>query len=422
MTSALRIEICNYLNSAFLNGPLPEFKEEIELLSKLNVDGIITTNWDPLLDNLFPDYRIFVGQSELLFSNPQSIGEIYKIHGSATRPDSLVLTDADYSGFDAANPYLAAKLITIFVEHPVLFIGYSLTDRNVTSLLKAIAQVLGADKLDKLQNNLIFVQRAGGGEPGYSKTFITIDGGQLPITIVTTDTFVPVYEALETVKRKIPARILRYCKEQLYEMARNTTLSDKFCVVDIDDIEKKDDIEFVIGVGVANNERAAQIGYQGINALSLFSDLALNKNLYDSGQLLEKSIPDLARGATYLPIFKHLSAIGIRSYPDYLKSGLSFDKQLPLGGVDHYRSKIYSRAFVKLAKNKSAQEIIEGNTPEKAAIFLPFLPKERFELEAVRKFLEAHLDRFDSSSSYSTYFRKAACLYDFYRYGWPIAK
>lgn len=238
MTSALRIEICNYLNSAFLNGPLPEFKEEIELLSKLNVDGIITTNWDPLLDNLFPDYRIFVGQSELLFSNPQSIGEIYKIHGSATRPDSLVLTDADYSGFDAANPYLAAKLITIFVEHPVLFIGYSLTDRNVTSLLKAIAQVLGADKLDKLQNNLIFVQRAGGGEPGYSKTFITIDGGQLPITIVTTDTFVPVYEALETVKRKIPARILRYCKEQLYEMARNTTLSDKFCVVDIDDIEK----------------------------------------------------------------------------------------------------------------------------------------------------------------------------------------
>ena len=72
-TSALRIEISNYLNSISLSDLMAsEYRKEIELLSKLNVDGIITTNWDLLLEKLFPDYKVYIGQSELLFSNPQS--------------------------------------------------------------------------------------------------------------------------------------------------------------------------------------------------------------------------------------------------------------------------------------------------------------------------------------------------------------
>lgn len=144
-TSALRIEITNYLNSLSLADLMAsEYKEEIELLSKLNVDGIITTNWDLLLEKLFPDYKVFIGQSELLFSNPQSIAEIYKIHGSASRAASLVLTREDYDEFESKNPYLAAKLITLFVEHPIVFIGYSLTDKNIAALLKSIVAVLGS--------------------------------------------------------------------------------------------------------------------------------------------------------------------------------------------------------------------------------------------------------------------------------------
>ena len=81
-TSALRLEICAYLNlialPSFSDTP---YAEEITILSKLNVDGIITTNWDPFLERLFPDYRVFIGQSELLFANPQSIAEIYKFTG-----------------------------------------------------------------------------------------------------------------------------------------------------------------------------------------------------------------------------------------------------------------------------------------------------------------------------------------------------
>ena len=421
-TSALRIEICNHLVAATLAGPNPEHANEIALLSKLNVDGIVTTNWDTLLEALFPDYKVFVGQNELLFSNTQAIGEIYKIHGSATRPSSLVLTEEDYAGFHAANPYLAAKLITIFVEHPVVFIGYSLADANILQLLRAITQALGQENLSKLQNNLIFVQRAHGQEPQYSKTLIAIDGGQLPITIVRSDSFVPIYEALDSVKRKIPARILRYCKEQLYEMVRDVEPSEKLCVVDIDDIDKKSDIEFVIGVGVAT-ERAAKIGYHGIGYLDLFKDFLSDKSKFDPKAILSTTIPDLGRGAKYIPVFRYLKDAGINTQDAYRKSGLDLSKHLPYKGAEHYRSRSYAKPFVKTEKDKSAEEIIATNPPEKAAMFLPYLPKDRFDVAAVREFLLKNFDRFDSSSAYSTFFRKLACLCDYYQFGWtPRAK
>ena len=157
--SALKIEIARYMASSIdrlpVQGPLAT---EIEKLRGIVVDGIVTTNYDPLLEKLFPDFRAFIGQDELLFSDPQGIGEIYKIHGSHDVPNSLVLTAEDYERFRDRNPYLAAKLLTIFVEHPVVFVGYSLADPNVIDIVVSIAVCLTTENIGKLQDRLVFVQ------------------------------------------------------------------------------------------------------------------------------------------------------------------------------------------------------------------------------------------------------------------------
>lgn len=423
-SSALRIEIANYLTSLSLADLMAsEYREEIEILSRLNVDGIITTNWDLLLEKLFPDYRVYVGQSELLFSNPQSIAEIYKIHGSAARPMSLVLTKADYDEFDKKNPYLAAKLITLFVEHPIVFIGYSLTDKNIGNLLKAIVSVLGPENIEKLQNNLIFVQRGAKGEEGsYSQTYMAIDGGQIPITIVKSFSFVPIYQALDSVKRKIPARVLRLCKEQLYELVKSKEPERQLCVVDIDKIDKKDDLEFVVGVGTAvagAGEGASEVGYQGISLINLFHDAINPATNYDAKKILEYSLPALGKKATYIPIFKYLSDMGIKSPEAYVAAKLGLEKHIGPTPA-WYASGAYAKAFVASEKAKTAQEIVDTNAPEKAAIFLAFLTKDKFDLDIIYKFINANLDKLDNSS-YATYFRKLLCLYDRYRYGWDDA-
>ena len=61
-----------------------EYKEELELLKKMAakcVGGIVTTNYDMLIQRLFPDFTAYNSQEDMLFSNSQDIGEIYKIHG-----------------------------------------------------------------------------------------------------------------------------------------------------------------------------------------------------------------------------------------------------------------------------------------------------------------------------------------------------
>ena len=125
--SALKIAISEYLLKAQYDSTNKEIKL-LRQLGKRSLSGIITTNYDILLEQLFPEYTVYVGQEELLFNNISGIGEIYKIHGSITKPNSLVLTSADYLEFEKNASYLIAKLLTIFLEYPVIFMGYSLSD------------------------------------------------------------------------------------------------------------------------------------------------------------------------------------------------------------------------------------------------------------------------------------------------------
>lgn len=423
-TGPLRVEICDYLKSVGIADlSQSAYAGELAALSRLNVDGIITTNWDTFLQSLFPDYRVYVGQDELLFSNPQSIGEIYKIHGCVNTPRSLVLTSADYKDFNERNAYLAAKLITIFVEHPVIFMGYSLNDVNIISLLKAICTCVGPDKLQQLNNNLIFVQRASDSEDdSISQTVIALEKVQIPITLIKAKSFVGVYEAIESTKRKIPARVLRYCKEQLYELVKTTEPHGKLVVVDVDQVNGREDIEFVVGVGVAaereeeEQRRLGDVGYRGIKPIDLFEDLIFQNKEYEARRVLLEAVPQISKGLTYLPVFYLLRAAGINSAEEYAASGYDVNKYVQLTPAA-FRLKNLAKGFMRNYRELSVTEMIQKCTPEIVAQYLPFTEWKREDYDAIGKFLAGNIDRF-RTSNYSTAFRKLACLYDRAVYGW----
>lgn len=419
-TSALRIEISNYLSGLDPVGAVKNgYGAEISLLSGLNVDGIITTNWDLFLEHLFPDYKVFVGQNQLLFSNPQEVGEIYKIHGCASSPSSLVLTSDDYATFQERNPYLAAKLITVFVEHPVIFLGYSLTDQNVANLLRAIALCIGAEQVEQLRQNLIFVQRTKADEKsGISDTYLTIDGVQIPLVLVKTNDFSAVYKALGAIRRKIPARVLRYCKEQLYELVKSLEPEKKLCVVDIDEIETKENVEFLVGVGVSTNEveNIGAVGYEAIEIKDLIGDALHDNRGYDPKKVVESVVARVGRYSPYVPVFKYLRAMGIDCEDAYKKLGLNLSKWID-HDIKQYRVDVFSAGYEK-RKEQTMKELIEGSTPENAACYIPFLPAEKIDLDLLRDFLITHEEKADSKANYATYFRKLVALYDRMIWGW----
>ncbi|WP_163923234.1 SIR2 family protein [Photobacterium sp. Alg240-V54] len=422
-TTALRIEISKYLETLDTNHELNElYRKEIETISELNVDGIITTNWDMYLESLFPDYCVYTGQSELLFSNPQNIGEIYKIHGSRKIPDSLVLTDSDYKDFNDRNPYLASKLITIFVEHPVIFIGYSLSDPNIKSLLSSIAKCIGSNNIQKLRNNLLFLQRLDPEDKADSiqDTVMAIDDVQIPITLIKTDDFSQVYESIIATKRKIPVRFLRHFKEQFYNLVKTNTPENekKICVIGIDQIDDFSDVEFVVGVGVAEQHRLSQIGYEGLTISDLINDVLYEQVKFDGEKILDIVIPKkIGHLSPYIPTWKYLNQVGIRNINDYKKS--IYNKNLDKWALINIKDKLTGNKNnkIKYEKNhefKTITDLIKTMTFEQSVDFIPFIQEKNIDLDVLQKYLVDHKNEINGKKS--TQYRKLACLYDHLKY------
>ncbi|WP_275374697.1 SIR2 family NAD-dependent protein deacylase [Xenorhabdus bovienii] len=118
-----------------------EFTHEIQSLKAIRPYSIITTNYDNIIENIFPDYEVIVGQKVIKLANG-SVGEIFKIHGSCGEPESIVINRNDYNDFLSKKKYLSAKLLTFFAEHPLIFIGYSAEDENIKAILSDIDEIL----------------------------------------------------------------------------------------------------------------------------------------------------------------------------------------------------------------------------------------------------------------------------------------
>lgn len=323
---ALKLEISQYISNFEIDKRINDrYAEEIEILKGAKIDGIITTNWDFLIEQFFPDYRVFVGQEQLLFSNPQAVAEIYKIHGCASEHTSLVLTNNDYEEFQRKNPYLAAKLITLFIEHPIFIIGYSVDDSHIKSILFSIASCLSGEKLEKFSENLVFVRRSNGMGDSIERAVFQ-DGAQtVSATVLKTDDFSNVYRAMASHQRKIPARVLRYCREQMYELVHSEEADRKIFVKNIEEIDGDDEIEFFVGIGVASEARSNQDaqdkeavkdlainGYTGITINDLIRDFKKDRIEFDPNLLLTKGIPQFKKtAAIFIPVYRYLREVGI---------------------------------------------------------------------------------------------------------------
>lgn len=417
-TSALRWEICDYLRKTIEDKKF-NLEEEIESLGKINIDGIITTNWDNLIERIFPEHQVYIGQSDLLFSDTHSVGEIYKIHGCASLIDSLILTSDDYESFNQLNPYLAAKLITIFVEHPVIFIGYSMNDENIISLLSSIVNVLDQQKLEKLSKNLIFVQRADGGPTAFNNYTLQFGNRSIPAKQIKTDNFKIVYEAIAKFEKKIPVRLIRLYKQQFYEIVSSSLPSKRMHVVNESSIDANSKIQVVVGLSVAT-DAASKIGYTGISLQDLFEDFLQDKN-YQSDLIITNTLPKLPASAKYVPIFKYLKKSNIKSKIDLQKSNFQIPAiKKPINGAEFYQTETYRKRFNNEAKKLSIETIISSFNPSTAAYFLPFLSKSKFKTDVARSFININKDLLISKDNKSTPFRKLACYLDWFENGFPL--
>ena len=198
----------------------PDLEEELSdlgVIAKHSVNGVITTNYDGFLESIFPDYDVYIGQEDLIFSQSTGVAEIYKIHGCYTNPRSLVFTDADYAGFEKRKAYLTAKLLSIFMENPVIFFGYSANDSDIRGIFESIANCLSAEHLMQLGKRIIFVDYSEE-TPGttVATAFMLLNDKNMSYTHILTNSYLPIFKRLLKVKRNYDPRILRRLKKDVY--------------------------------------------------------------------------------------------------------------------------------------------------------------------------------------------------------------
>lgn len=414
----LKIRIAEYLKSKSLEDFPEKYKDEIEILQNLCIDGIITTNWDDTAERMFPKFTPFIGQQELIFASTFSIGEIYKIHGCMREPSSMVLTESDYDCYNERNAYLAAKLITIFIEHPIVFMGYSISDVNIMDILKSLVCCLDKKNLEKLRDNLIFVDWADSAEHVFKIDNHTITLNNdivLPVTRIETNSYKEVYDCLKNYERSIPANLLREYKKQFYEIIVSDKPEKQLYVLPENKIDGNNKIQVVYGFGAVSMYKSA-IGYTGLKAIDILGDVVEDKN-FDPVQVITKSIPALRKTAakSFLPIYKYLNALGIHSKSDYERNQLGVN--MPLYSLTDFQAYSFPTTEKKLSLSEAIKK--HENCTWKTVALIPYLNIKDEELPVIKEFIKTNFSDFlVKKSSYSTHMRKLICFYDWRMYGW----
>lgn len=326
-------------------------------------------------------------------------------------PETLVLTDLDYDEYNRRNAYLASKLITIFVEHPIIFIGYSLSDPNIKALLKSISQCIGAENIKKLQDNLIFIDwhepKSG---PIVETSYLHFDSIQVPVKIVRTENFCPVYSAISNLDRKLPARVLRFCKERIYEIVKNAKPDKKIAVMDFDEIDDLNEVEIVFGLGILG--KFGERGYIAITVEDLFEDLILENKKYNAEKLLRITFTELPLQTKFTPIYKYLRAAGIDSEEKYRASGLTLDRLIRKNPGD-FSSNSSSLSFKKYC-GLTTENFLSSATESEIVSLLPLF--SNIDISALEKYLRDHFEDV-MISKYKYHFRRVMAFYDWLKYG-----
>ena len=313
--SPFKAEVAKYFSS--FASPVETYRPEIDKLKELsvrNLAGVITTNYDDFLERQFQGYTRYIGQNELIFSSLQGVAEIYQIHGSVDKPASLVINEADYIDFSAKSKYLAAKLMTIFMEYPIIFMGYSLNDSNVVNIINSIVDCLDSTQLNKLEDRFVFVEYNGAAvKPEISTHTILVKGKPLAMRRIVLSDFMPLYIAMEGVKSKLPVRLLRRFKQDLYNFTITSTPTANLRVASIDDVRINDE-ELVLAIGKAN-----ELGLRGLSGIDhdeWYRNIITEELDFTADDLLEHAFKKLlSQNSGKLPVHKYLSEAK-RSYPE----------------------------------------------------------------------------------------------------------
>ncbi|XYJ24254.1 SIR2 family protein [Bacillus velezensis] len=150
------------------------------------------------------------------------------MHGSVDDCNSIIIEQQDYDNFRKNHIYLIAKLFTYFMEHPIIFIGYSLSDENIKSILYNVKRIIDPDT-EPIIDNIWFVdwsrEPIDQNETPFTEKSIPVGNGEsVRLNYIKLHTYEKLYKALY--QDSVDIGILKQIEETVYNVVKSDSITN----------------------------------------------------------------------------------------------------------------------------------------------------------------------------------------------------
>lgn len=374
-----------------------EKKDEVAELQKVrkNIGSIITTNYDTFIEDIF-EFNPLIG-NEILLSNPY--GSAYKIHGCVNHADKVIITDFDYKNFENKYELIRAQLLSLFIHNPIIFLGYSLGDTNIKSILKTIFTYvnLSSDTAERIRKNFLLVEYEENSQNlEVVEHDIDIDGmSTIRINKIKTDNFAEIYKHLGTLSLPVSAMDIRKVQNIVKEIYSGGNIK----VSITEDIESLKNGEKVLAIG---STKTIKYEYHTAEEMMVNYFKLIEESNHQLLKLIEKH---RIQKNQFFPIFGF----------NQVQSGINEVEKL----IDIQMKKIEAlEDIADLATNHSTIEgILKDETvsaSRKTTAIVKGILSARISLDDAEQYLK------DYPEKRTTDYKKLLCVYDYKKYGAKI--
>lgn len=311
--SPYKMFLVNFFRKLNINRD-PELQKEIQSFSMLKnkISAVITTNYDCFLEQeVFKnDYEVFCHQNELFSSDSYNVAEIYKIHGSVLDAKSIVITERDYENFNNSRKLIIAKMLTLFAESPIIFMGYSFTDENIQCIIEEFLSCLTPKELKNISNHFVFVSYKKGERRLVEKkrTLFTVNKVSIPITEIETDNYNAVYDKLNKILPGISASRIRATRKIVKRIVDESVSSDaaESIIVGIDDLDSVDISNKPLAIAIGYRDNILnKIGYGMVEVETIMEDILYNNKHLDPERMCLDRFKSIS-STLLIPVFKYV--------------------------------------------------------------------------------------------------------------------
>lgn len=389
--SRFKIYISRMLSDLTLKNSMDLEVKDLKKMKK-NIASIITTNYDGLIEDMF-DFNPLVG-NDILLSNPY--GSVYKIHGCASKVASLIITENDYTNFNERYELIRAQLLSLFIHNPIIFLGYSVSDENIKSILRTIFSYVepNTEQANKIRNNFLLVEyQSGSQSTEVIEHDIDIEGqATIRINKIKTDNFSELYKNIGELHLQASAMDIR----KVQSVFMNIVSGGEIKVKITEDLDGLENSEKILAIGSKKS-----INYSYHNGTSILADYfeIIEESNFQVVQLINEITIQISQ---WFPIFGFSTVNDKVAKIDDLKAQQKDMIGKYIEGLTHHCEKRHTNI-------KDIYADITIIKSRKDNVLLWNIYQGNIDLDEV----EAHLKAFKEKD---TLYRKILCFYDLKRY------